>query len=98
MIETMEEYETAREGLKELTKGTDEYREALTKANEAALELIRTNNLEKGKDYTVENGEIVFLNNTLENLQNSQFDATQEAAAASAMANAWATIARNKSD
>lgn len=38
--DSISNYETAKDGLKELTKGTIEYKEALVKANEEALNLI----------------------------------------------------------
>lgn len=38
---TISNYESAKDGLKELTKGTVEYKEALVKANEEALKLIQ---------------------------------------------------------
>lgn len=47
------EYQDGIEGLKELTKGTDEYKEAVRKANEEALELLKTH---KNLRYTVEDG------------------------------------------
>ena len=53
----MEEYETARDALDDLTEGTEEYTEALQEANRAALELINTYpDLFSSDDYSWENG------------------------------------------
>jgi hypothetical protein len=43
-------YESAKQGLDDLTKGTTEYKQAVMEANEKALELIKTN---KNLSYTI---------------------------------------------
>ena len=59
-MSTIESYEGASESLNELVVGTDEWKEALLDANEAALKLISNFDLIEGKDYTFgSNGEIV---------------------------------------
>ena len=98
MISTMENYQSAREGLDSLTKGTLEYKEALQKANEYALELIESGNLIKGQDYTVENGEIVINEGSMQKAKEEKFNEMQEAYASSTMANATAAQAKAKSN
>jgi uncharacterized protein YaaN involved in tellurite resistance len=57
MIAAMDEYKSAREALDSLTEGTQEYQDALEKANRAALELINNNpDLFDSSDYKWENG------------------------------------------
>jgi hypothetical protein len=46
-------YDSAVESLKELTKGTSEYKDAVLKANEEASKLLETN---ENLSYTIEDG------------------------------------------
>jgi hypothetical protein len=59
-MDTMSSYEQASESLDNLVVGTDEWKNALLDANEAALKLINNFNLLEGSDYTIgTNGQIV---------------------------------------
>ena len=49
--DSVSSYESAKEGLDQLTKGTTEYKEAVMQANEKALELLKTN---KDLSYTID--------------------------------------------
>jgi hypothetical protein len=53
------EYKTAKDGLKDLTKGTVEYQEAVMKANEAASELISKGDLKLGVDYDIDSDGLI---------------------------------------
>jgi Zn-dependent protease with chaperone function len=53
VLSTIENYESASESLDALVIGTDEWKEALIEANEAALKLIDNFNLIKGEDYII---------------------------------------------
>ena len=55
---TLNRYKSLKDGMKDLTKGTQEYNEQLYQANEQALELIK-NNKNLAGSYTVDNGLIV---------------------------------------
>lgn len=98
MISAMENYQSARESLDSLTQGTQEYREALNQANEAALELIKLGNLIKGEDYTIENGEIIINDSSMQKAKEAKFNEMQDAYASSTMAQAKAAQAKTKSD
>lgn len=56
-------YDSAVESLKELTKGTAEYKEAVLKANEEASKLLDTN---ENLKYTIQDGQIKIDENSLE--------------------------------
>ena len=98
MISTMDGYKSAREGLDNLTKGTNEYREQLIKANDEALKLIQLLGLIKGEGFDVNDGEIII------NTESSDYQEkisqllkdTQKAQAASLMARATADIAKSQ--
>jgi hypothetical protein len=70
MIDTMSQYEEAQKSLSALTKGTEEYKEALDKANRAALDLIKNNpgQFQQGVDYdwNDETGALEFKDGVLE--------------------------------
>lgn len=98
MIETMEQYQTAREGLDSLTKGTQEYKEALDEANHVALELIDTLGLIKGQDYTVEDGEIKIKESALEQAQKEKYTQVQNMQTASLIASSNADRLQARAD
>ena len=98
MIQVMENYQTARDGLDSLTKGTQEYREALNEANTAALELIKLGNLVKGEDYDIEGGEIIIKDDAMDKAKEAKFNEMQDAYAASTMAQAKSSQAQAKSN
>lgn len=98
MISAMENYQSARDSLDNLTKGTEEYRDALNEANEAALSLIKSGNLIRGKDYDITNGEIIINQESLDTAKENQYGKVQEAYAASTMANANASRLKVEAD
>lgn len=69
--DAVSDWESAREGLSGLKKGTDEYADALDKANEKARQLIETYGLFGQADYV--NGVIQINPEALKNLE-SQYD------------------------
>ena len=71
-------YEDAVASLKDLEKGTDEYREALEKANEQARQLIETYGL-WGQTHYDENGVITFNEGVLEGKQTEYDTRVREA-------------------
>ena len=71
-------YEDAVASLKDLEKGTDEYREALEKANEQARQLIETYGLWRQTHYD-ENGVITFNEGVLEGKQTEYDNRVREA-------------------
>jgi hypothetical protein len=54
MMSTIESYDGKTSALKELSKGSDEYKAKLLEANEAALHLIETLDLVQGTDYNID--------------------------------------------
>ena len=62
-------YSSAREQVDKLTKGTQEYQNAVHAANEAAIELLETN---KNLVYTIQDGQIVIDKDSLEAQQELQ--------------------------
>ena len=98
MISAMENYQSARDSLDNLTKGTEEYRDALNEANEAALQLIKAGNLIRGKDYDIFDGEIIIKQESIDAAKEDQYGKVQEAYAASTMANANASHLKAEAD
>ena len=70
--QTISDYKDAEKGLKTLAKDTQEYSDALHKANEQAMELIRTNASLAGKYRVNEEGLITFDEGALEEAQKIQ--------------------------
>ena len=98
MISAMENYQSARDSLDNLTKGTEAYRDALNEANEAALQLIKAGNLIRGEDYDIVGGEIIIKQESIDAAKENQYGKVQEAYAASTMANANASRLKTKAD
>ena len=72
-------YDSAIEAMKDLTKGTKEYQDAVKEANNAAMELLSTNdNLE----YTIKDGQIVIDETSLENAKAEENQKLENANAA----------------
>ena len=89
MIAAMENYKTARDGLDSLTKGTEEYADALKEANKAALDLIeKAPDLRRGEDYDWKNGELVINDDAMERIQKEKQKELTQFEAASIMADA----------
>jgi hypothetical protein len=59
--------------MKKLVKGTAEYNEAMLKANETAMELIR-NNKELANSYTVEDGLIIIDEKALAKVKQEELE------------------------
>ena len=99
MISAMEEYQGARDALSELTKGTEEYEEALQKANRQALELIENyGDYLDPSDYNWEGDQLVINDEALAKAKAAKAKEENEAYAAAQMANVSAKEARNKSN
>lgn len=82
-METVSSYESASESLDNLVVGTDEWKNALLDANEAALKLIKNFNLLEGSDYTIgSNGEIVLTKAGNKKVQEGQTQQLNDAIAA----------------
>jgi hypothetical protein len=82
-METVSSYESASESLDNLVVGTDEWKNALLDANEAALKLIKNFDLLEGSDYTIgSNGEIVLTKAGNKKVQEGQTQQLNEAIAA----------------
>lgn len=97
MISAMDNYKSATDALENMTKGTEEYRDALREANEAALDLIAANNLTK-EDYNWEDGQLKIEQEALDRVKEEQSAQVSEAYAASQMANVRASEAQNQAD
>ena len=67
--QSIEGYDTAVDKLKTLTKGTQEYRDAVAEANEKARELIDAGGLEGKYGFNAETGLIEFQDGALEEAQ-----------------------------
>lgn len=93
---SISDYHEARDALSELTKGTNEWREAITEANEKALELI--NNYE-GLEYTIdENGLINIDEDSLRELQTQKSKEVRSAQETSMQADQRTKQARTQAD
>ena len=93
---SISDYHEARDALSELTKGTNEWREAITEANEKALELI--NNYE-GLEYTIdENGLINIDEDSLRELQTQKSKEVRSAQVASMQADQRTKQARTQAN
>ena len=99
MIAAMDNYKSARDALSELTKGTQEYIDALQTANEAGLELINnTNGLKRGEDYEWKNGELKISDAAMNRIKDEEEDSVKSAKASSLMADARARQLAAKSN
>jgi hypothetical protein len=77
----LDDYTNGVKGLHDLTKGTIEYREALLDANEAAMKLIDTADLMYGKDYEIADGVIKIFDEALQEANEAQLIAQENAMA-----------------
>ncbi len=99
MVSAMDEYQSARDGLDSLTEGTQEYQDALEKANRAALELINKNpDLFKQGDYEWQNGELIINDDAMARARQIASSRESQAYAAMQMGQAEAREARNTAD
>lgn len=98
MISAMENYQSARDGLDSLTKGTEDYSSALKEANRLALELINKYGLISDQDYEWQGDELIVHDDTLRRIQKEKESDADQAYAASQMSNVNAKRARNISN
>ena len=96
---TISNYESAQDAIKNLTRGTADFAEATRKANSEALSLIENYSEIIGNRYTVgADGLIQFDEGVLEEVKQSQQKELEIAQVASTMANQKAREARLKAD
>ena len=89
MINEFNEYKDAIDALNNLTKGTQEYRDALEEANQKALELIQNNPDKFNKDdYYWDDNKLVIKDTAMSRVAEASRQETADLQAASAMANA----------
>ena len=89
MINEFNEYKDAIDALDNLTKGTQEYRDALDEANQKALELIQNNPDKFTKDdYYWDNDKLVIKDTAMSRAAETSRQETADLYAASTMANA----------
>lgn len=98
MISAMENYQMARDGLDELTKGTEEYNEALKEANRQAQDLINNYGLIEGQDYEWSGQELVIKGESLNRAKAKKEKEVDVAYGASQMAQIEADRAQEKAD
>lgn len=98
MIAAMENYQSAREGLDELTKGTEAYKEALKEANRQALELINKYGLIEGQDYEWQGNELIIKDSAMNQARDKQAQEVDKLYAASQMADVEARRTRAIAD
>lgn len=98
LITSISSYEDGKKGLEELTKGTLEYREAVMKANDQAMELIKTHE-ELANAYTINADGLIEINeDALQAVKEKEFNETLKARALSSMADVSANEARSAAD
>lgn len=89
MIDEFNEYKDAIDALDNLTKGTQEYRDALDEANQKALELIQNNPDKFNKDdYYWDDNKLVIKDTAMSRVAEISRQETADLYAASTMANA----------
>lgn len=89
MIDEFNEYKDAIDALDNLTKGTQEYRDALDEANQKALELIQNNPDKFNKDdYYWDDNKLVIKDTAMSRVAEASRQETADLQATSAMANA----------
>ena len=93
------DHENAVESIKDLERGTLEWRDAIRDANTQALELIDTLDLVQGQDYYIDkDGLIQFKDGVLEEAMEAESQKVNQAQANSIMADQTARNAQIKSD
>ena len=65
--QTISDYNTALKSIETLTKGTQEWRDAVRETNNNALELIKTYSLLKDNDYSIDSDGIIHINQSTQN-------------------------------
>lgn len=98
-IDTISNYQNALDGIEKLTKGTQEWRDAVADVNNQARELIEKFGTElSAGDYYFEDGQIKFKEGVLEELQQKEYEAMMQAQAGADSASAIALQRRNEAD
>ena len=97
LMDTIADYQDAKDALSTLTKGTTEWKEAVSKVNEQVLELMSSY---KGlaKYVTNNDGVLEISDEGLQYLQDTQLDAVNQANMVAAQTQIKANNAQNKSD
>lgn len=95
---SLEDYEDARDAIKYLVEGTDEWKESIVEANDKALELIDTYDELQGKyHYNADTKLIEFDEGALEDLKNNQKTIVDNQYANKVVADNSVKMAENKS-
>lgn len=98
-IDTIGNYQNALDGIEKLTKGTQEWRDAIAESNTQARELIDKFGKDlQASDYYFEDGQIKFKEGVLESLQEKEYNAMMQAQAGADSANIIAQQRRNEAD
>ena len=96
---SIEEYQTAEYALNTLTKGTQEWKDAIRESNAQALELIDTLNLMKDQDYTIDNDGVIHISKSaLNKAEEQKAQEADNALVAMQIAQAEARIAKNRAE
>lgn len=96
---TISSYSSAKDGLSELTRGTAEFAEQISSANNEALKLLDTYGDLIGNRYSVNSDGLISINEeALEEIQQQELDKTLQAQSASVIANQRARELRAKAD
>ena len=91
------DYKESVKAMEEMTKGTNEYREALLKANEQAMNLIK-NYKDLATAYTIKDGLILIDEDALAKVQEKELEKLGQMQSASIMSQITADQAQAKSD
>ena len=96
---TISSYQSARDGLDELTRGTAEFGDQISQANDEALKLLNTYGDLIGNRYSVDKDGLIKIDEeALNDIKQQELDKTQQAQSASVIANQKAREARLKAD
>ena len=94
-VSTSSEYNNIIESMKEMTKGTVEYTEAMMKANDEALKLIENY---EGLQYTIEDGVITIDQESLKAAQQKELEKVSKSQSSQLLANVAAKQARGEAE
>lgn len=94
-VSTSSEYNNIIESMKEMTKNTVEYTEAMMKANDEALKLIENY---EGLQYTIKDGVITIDQESLKIAQQKELEKVSKAQSSQLLANVAAKQARGEAD
>ena len=91
-------YQGLRDGMDDLIRGTQEWKEKLIEANEEARKIIETGNLKLNEHYKIVAGEIIINEEGLKAAQENQLNEMMQAQATSMYADHQAEVAQLKAD